>query len=64
MELKFEASVMRVGNGLVITIPKIVCDTFGIEKGDTVELRVTDDGMFIPFSKKASTTTKEKTKGR
>lgn len=50
MELKFQASVMKVGNGLAITIPKIVCDTFHIEKGDNLPLVVNDDGIFIPLT--------------
>lgn len=52
MALEFKASVMKVGNGLLITIPKAVCDGFRIEKGDTLTLRVTDDSITIPLSER------------
>lgn len=45
---------MRVGNGLVVTIPKIVCDTFHIDKGDDLPLFVNDDGIFIPLTDEAT----------
>ncbi|MCW3985021.1 MAG: AbrB/MazE/SpoVT family DNA-binding domain-containing protein [Candidatus Bathyarchaeota archaeon] len=40
MPVKFELSVMQVGNSLRITIPKEVCKHFDIKKGDVVELWV------------------------
>lgn len=52
MPLEFTATVMKVGNGLLITLPKAVCDGFKIEKGDQLKLRVKDDEIVIPMSEK------------
>jgi len=50
MPIKFELSVMRVGNSLRITIPKEVAKHLQIGKGDTVELWV--DNTHGVFKKK------------
>ncbi len=65
MELKFKASVMKVGNGRVVTIPKVICDNFNIQKGDIVDLIVDDNGIHISLTGKAhKTAMKEKAKYR
>jgi antitoxin component of MazEF toxin-antitoxin module len=51
--LKFTSSVMKVGNSLVLVLPKPLCDGFGIGKGDTLDLAVTDKGIYIPIEQKA-----------
>ncbi|MCK4478428.1 AbrB/MazE/SpoVT family DNA-binding domain-containing protein [Candidatus Bathyarchaeota archaeon] len=50
MPVKFELSVMQVGNSLRITIPKEVCKHLEIKKGDVVRLWV-DNGHFIAEKK-------------
>ncbi len=50
--LTFTTTVMKVGNSLVLTLPKPVCEGFGIEKGDTISLAVTDKGIYIPREQK------------
>lgn len=54
MPLEFRAGVMKVGNGLVVNIPKVICDSFQIKKGDTLVLRVNDDVIEIPLALKKS----------
>ena len=54
MPVQFKASVMKVGNGLLITLPKPVCDGHGIKKGDFLMMYVTDDEIIIPFAEKSS----------
>jgi len=44
--------VMKVGNSLVLVLPKPVVEGFGIEKGDTLRLAVTDKGVYIPAGQK------------
>lgn len=60
MGLLFNGSVMKVGNSLVVVLPKPITDNFGIEKGDTIKMVVTDKGIYIPLSQKASTKEIEK----
>ena len=50
--VKFELSVMQVGNSLRITIPKEVAKHLELEKGDVVELWV-DNQHIIVEKKKA-----------
>lgn len=50
MPLEFKGTVMKVGNGLLLTIPKPICDGYKIQKGDVVTIRVEDDKLTIPLS--------------
>jgi len=47
MPIKFELSVMQVGNSLRITIPKEVAKYMQLKKGDTVELHVDNSRMIV-----------------
>lgn len=47
MPVKFELSVMQVGNSLRITIPKEVAAHLKIKKGDTVELWVDNNHVIV-----------------
>lgn len=49
MVMKFRATVMKVGNSLVLVLPKSVCNGFGIVKGQVLDLIVRDDGISIPI---------------
>ena len=50
MPVKFELSVMQVGNSLRVTIPKEVAKHLDLNKGDTVEMWV--DNSHILMEKK------------
>lgn len=39
---------MKVGNSLVLVLPRPLCDVYQIQKGETFDILATDDGMFIP----------------
>lgn len=47
MPVKFELSIMQVGNSLRITIPKEVARHLNIKKGDTVELWVDNSRIIV-----------------
>jgi antitoxin component of MazEF toxin-antitoxin module len=47
MPLKFEGSVMQVGNSLRITIPQEIAKHLSIERGDAVELWVENHSMIM-----------------
>lgn len=47
MPIKFELSVMQVGNSLRITIPKEVAKHLKLTKGDTVELWVDNEHIIV-----------------
>jgi antitoxin component of MazEF toxin-antitoxin module len=49
MVIKFRATVMKVGNSLVLVLPKPLCEGFGIVKGQVLELIVKDEGISIPI---------------
>jgi AbrB family looped-hinge helix DNA binding protein len=53
MPVKFEVSVMQVGNSLRITIPKEIGKHLNLKKGDTVVLWV-DNSHIILESKSPS----------
>jgi AbrB family looped-hinge helix DNA binding protein len=46
MPIKFEVSVMQVGNSLRVTVPKQVAQHLQIKKGDKL-LMYSDDGRVI-----------------
>jgi bifunctional DNA-binding transcriptional regulator/antitoxin component of YhaV-PrlF toxin-antitoxin module len=47
MAVKFEGSVMQVGNSLRITIPQEIAKHLNLERGDAVELWVSNDSMIM-----------------
>jgi len=47
MPIKFELSVMQVGNSLRITVPKEVAKHLNLKKGDSVELWVDNKHMIV-----------------
>jgi len=47
MPIKFELSVMQVGNSLRITIPKEVAAHLKIKKGDIIELWVDNQHIIV-----------------
>ena len=53
--IMFTSTVMKVGNSLVLVLPKPVVEGFGIEKGDTLRLAVTDKGIYISTAKAVET---------
>jgi len=59
MPLMFNGSVMKVGNSLVVVLPKPIVDNFGIEKGDQIEMVVSEKGIYIPITTKGQAKNKE-----
>ena len=55
MPVRFEMSVVQVGNSLKVTIPKEVAKHLAIEKGDSVELWVNDGQMILEKKKEGPT---------
>ena len=51
MPVKFESSVMRVGNSLRITIPQEISKYLDIEKGDTIELWTNNHNIIMEKKK-------------
>jgi antitoxin component of MazEF toxin-antitoxin module len=47
MTIKFEGSVMQVGNSLRVTIPQEIAKHMDLEKGDIVELWVNNHSMIM-----------------
>jgi len=47
MPIKFELSVMQVGNSLRITVPKEVAKHLKLKKGDLVELWVDNNHIIV-----------------
>jgi len=52
MEFNFKGSVMKVGNSLAVNLPKPIVDVYSIKKGDSINLTVTDYGIYIPLRAK------------
>jgi bifunctional DNA-binding transcriptional regulator/antitoxin component of YhaV-PrlF toxin-antitoxin module len=59
MPMKFTVTVTSVGTSSVIVVPKPVLEGFGLKKGDTVNLLVTDSGIYIPLEAKRDKQTKD-----
>jgi AbrB family looped-hinge helix DNA binding protein len=47
MPIKFELSIMQVGNSLRVTIPKEIAKHLNINKGDSVEMWVDDSHIVV-----------------
>lgn len=54
MAITAEGRIMKVGNSLVLVLPKTVCDNYGLEKGTTLQIAMTDEGLFIPAKQNES----------
>ena len=54
MPVKFEISVVQVGNSLKITIPKEVAKHLELEKGNVVELWVDNQHIVVEKKKEES----------
>ena len=59
MPFTFKGTVSKVGNSNMLTLPKPLCDSFGIEKGDSLSLVVTDKGIYIPLVAKKNSEAKK-----
>lgn len=55
----FNGSVMKVGNSLVVVLPKPIVDNFGIQKGDQIEMVVSEKGIYIPVTTKGQAKSRE-----
>ncbi len=49
MPVKYMVTVTTLGTSSVIVLPKPVLDGFNLKKGQTLELIVKDDGIYIPL---------------
>lgn len=58
MPFTFKGTVSKVGNSNMLVLPKPLCDAFGIEKGDSLSLIVTDKGIYIPLLAKRDSESK------
>ncbi len=58
MPISFSGNVMKVGNSMAVILPKPLIDNFEIDKGDSLEMIVTDKGIFIPLKAKQSPASK------
>jgi antitoxin component of MazEF toxin-antitoxin module len=54
MTVTAEGRIMKVGNSLVMVLPKIVCDNYSLEKGNVLNIAMTDNGIFIPIKQNDS----------
>ena len=59
MAFTFKGTVTKVGNSNMLVLPKPLCDAFGIERGDSLSLIVTDKGVYIPLIAKKDSQTKK-----
>ncbi|MHB1908738.1 MAG: AbrB/MazE/SpoVT family DNA-binding domain-containing protein [Nitrososphaerales archaeon] len=59
MAFTFRGTVTRVGNSNMLVLPKPLCDAFGIEKGDSLSLIVTEKGVYIPVIAKKNSESKK-----
>lgn len=59
MPFTFKGTVTKVGNSNMLVLPKPLCDAFGIEKGDSLSLIVTDKGVYIPIVAKKDSETRK-----
>lgn len=50
MPITLKGSVMKVGNSMALILPKPVIDNYDVEKGDSLEIVITDKGIYIPLT--------------
>lgn len=53
---KYTVTLSSMGTSSVIAIPKPIIDGFGLEKGEKLEVYVSDDGIYIPLKAKHTST--------
>ena len=59
MTVTSQGRIMKVGNSLVLVLPKTVCDNYGLEKGTTLDIAMTENGLFIPAKQNDSSFIKQ-----
>lgn len=59
MTVTAESKIMKVGNSLAMILPKTVCDNYGFQKGNTLEIAMTENGLFIPAKQNDSSFIKQ-----
>ena len=52
MEFTFKGKVMKVGNSLCMSISKHIVEAYDLKKGQSLDLLVTDKGIYIPLKEK------------
>ena len=52
MAYKIDCGVMKVGNSMVMVLPKSLCENFGIKDKMRLQVLATDGGFFIPLKQK------------
>jgi len=52
MPITLSGSVMKVGNSHALVLPRPVLDNYNIEKGDSLDIVITDKGIYIPLEVK------------
>jgi AbrB family looped-hinge helix DNA binding protein len=52
MPTRYTVKVTSVGSSSIIVLPKPVVDGFNLQKGDRLEMTVTDNGIHIPLEEK------------
>ena len=57
--MKYTGRIMKVGNSLVMTLPKTLCDTYEIDVKQDLEIIPTEGGFFIPVKPRALAPIKE-----
>lgn len=60
MPITLNGSVMKVGNSHALILPRPVMDNYNIEKGDSLDIVITDKGIYIPLEPKKSIKSTEK----
>ena len=54
MTVTAEGKIMKVGNSLALVLPKIVFENYSIEKGHSLKIVMTENGLFIPAKQNES----------
>ncbi len=49
MPLILSSSVLKVGNSHALLLPRVIRDNYNIKRGDSLDLVVTDNGIYIPL---------------
>lgn len=52
MPTKYTVTLSSMGTSSVIAVPKPIVDGFKLEKGEKLEVFVTDRGIYIPLPKR------------
>jgi len=52
MAFKIDCGVMKVGNSIVMVLPKSLCENFGIKEKTKLQVLATENGLFIPLKQK------------